>query len=49
MGARAWQVVEDEHGAAGEVPRVPTWNMVMEYAVKAATGHPTTPKGGTLE
>ena len=28
---------------------MPTWNMVMEYAVKAATGHPTTPKGGTLE
>ena len=28
---------------------VPEWGMVFEYMVKAATGHPTTPKGGTPE
>ena len=47
--SRMWQVVEDEHGTAAEVPRVPTWHMVMEYAVKASTGHSSTPKGGTPE
>ena len=44
------QVVEGECGelCTGE-PFLPTWGMVMEYVVKSATGHPSTPKGGTPE
>jgi len=45
-GLRHWQVVEGERGQLCEVPVVPSWAAVMEYVVKAATGHPTTPKGG---
>ena len=31
------------------VPLLPSWAAVMEYVVKAATGHPSVPKGGTPE
>ena len=46
--ARA-QAVEREDGEALEVPLVTSWGSVLEYAVKSATGHPSTPKGGTPE
>ena len=43
------QEVELEGGILAEVPMVPSWGAVMEYAVKSAIGHKTTPKGGTRE
>ena len=45
----AWQEVEGEDGVVRKVPMVPSWGMVLEYRIKASTGHPTTPKGGTRE
>ena len=49
MWPAALQVIEGENGQVCEVPLVPSWAAVMEYAVKVAIGHPTTPKGGTRE
>jgi hypothetical protein len=44
------QVVEGESGEQCRLePQVPTWGMVLEYVVKASTGHPSTPKGGSPE
>jgi len=40
------QAVEGEMGAQ---PLVPSWGAVMEYSIKSAVGHPSTPKGGTAE
>ena len=46
---RCSQEVELEGGTIAEMPLVPSWGAIMEYAVKSATGHATTPKGGTKE
>jgi hypothetical protein len=44
------QVVEGESGEQCRLePHVPTWGMVLEFVVKASTGHPSTPKGGSPE
>ena len=42
-------MIECADGEVRAQPVVPTWGAVMEYAVKTAVGHPSTPKGGTLE
>ena len=55
-GSHTWymvarrQVVEGESGEQCRLePQVPTWGMVLEFVVKASTGHPSTPKGGSPE
>jgi hypothetical protein len=55
-GSHTWymvarrQVVEGESGEQCRLePHVPTWGMVLEFVVKASTGHPSTPKGGSPE
>ena len=43
-------MVEGESGEQCRLePHVPTWGMVLEFVVKASTGHPSTPKGGSPE
>ena len=55
-GSHTWymvarrQVVEGESGEQCRLePQVSTWGMVLEFVVKASTGHPSTPKGGSPE